>query len=141
MKEDFKVYIGGKLNSDAVGYLNNVHLMMETAEEARLEGFSVFVPAIDLLMGIKFGYDKYEEYFDNSQPWLKVSDGLLLVENFKDSKGTAKEVKTALDYGIPVFIYLDDMIAYRDDNKNGKHIVALSITDGLISDYELDYAK
>ena len=111
------IYIAGKLNDDAVGYLHNVHKMMTVAEEARLAGFAPFVPAIDLLMGIKFGYSKYEDYFDSSQAWLIRSDAVLLVEGWQTSKGTRLEIDTARDHGIPIFESLYEMVAYFNGDK------------------------
>lgn len=107
-----KVYIAGKLNDKAVNYLYNVHKMCTLAEKARKAGFSVFVPALDLFMGIMFGYNSYYDYFDNSQPWLKAADAVLLVDNWQDSKGTKAEIKMAMDHGIPVFMSLDNMRKY-----------------------------
>ena len=51
-----KIYIAGKLNAMAVDYLYNVHNMMNTAQAVKSAGYSVYVPAIDLMMGIMFGY-------------------------------------------------------------------------------------
>lgn len=109
MERKIRVYVAGKLNDMAVNYLYNVHKMMVTAEEARLAGFSVFVPAIDLTMGIKFGYNDYHDYFDNSQPWLAVSDAVLLTPGWETSAGTAKEIELAKSLGIPVFETLVEM--------------------------------
>jgi len=94
----------------AVGYLHNVHKMMETAEEVRNVGFSVFIPAIDLLCGIKHGYNDYHEYFDNSQPWLMAADAVFLVPGWEDSEGTMKEIQVALKLGIPVYSDLTELI-------------------------------
>lgn len=113
-----RIYIAGKLNAMAVDYLHNVHLMMTEAEKVRLAGFSVYVPAIDLLMGIKFGYTKYEDYFDNSQPWLTVSEAVFLVPNWEDSEGTKREIIRAQAYGIPIFTDLDKMINYFNKKDN-----------------------
>ena len=113
-KNKYKVYIAGRLSDMAVDYLHNVHKMMSTAEEARLAGFSVFVPAIDLLMGIKFGYTDYHDYFDNSQPWLEAADALLLVPGWQGSKGTEMEVELAKVNDIPVFESIDDMVKHFD---------------------------
>jgi len=115
MERKTRVYVAGKLNADAVGYLYNVHKMMETAEAARLAGFSVFIPAIDLLCGIKHGYSSYEEYFENGQPWLMASDAVLLVPNGETSKGTAAEIATAESLGIPVFAELSELIEAEVD--------------------------
>jgi len=98
-----KIYIAGKLNDMAVDYLHNVHKMMETAEKVRLAGFSVFVPAIDLLMGIKFGYKDYHDYFDNSQPWIAVADAICLVPGWTTSKGTVIEMNLAKSLDIPIY--------------------------------------
>lgn len=115
MERKTRVYIAGKLNDNAVNYLHNVHLMMETAEAARLAGFSVFIPAIDLLCGIKYGYSSYEEYFENGQPWLMASDAVLLTPGWETSKGTAAEIATAESLGIPVFKELSELIEAEVD--------------------------
>lgn len=111
MERKTRVYIAGKLNDMAVDYLHNVHKMMETAEQVRLAGFSVFVPAIDLLMGIKNGYKNYHDYFDNGQPWLMAADAVFLVPGWETSEGTAAEVITAGKLGIPVFTELSELEA------------------------------
>ena len=81
---------------------------MEQAELVRLAGHAPFVPAIDLMMGIKFGYDNYHDYFDASQAWLKKADVVVLVPGWETSPGTKKEIATAHKLGIPV---LDDLSA------------------------------
>jgi hypothetical protein len=107
LTEMMAIYVAGKLNdTDAVRYLHNVHKMMETAEQVRLAGHAPFVPAIDLLMGIKFGYENYEDYFNASQIWLAKADAVVLVSGWETSPGTKKEIATAHKLGIPV---LDDI--------------------------------
>jgi hypothetical protein len=66
-----RVYIAGKLSAMAVDYIVNMHKMAEEAEFVRRLGFAVYVPFMDILMGFKFGYNNYSDYFDNSQPFLK----------------------------------------------------------------------
>jgi len=44
-----RVYVAGKLNSDACGYIKNVHRMIIWAEKVRKAGFAVFVPGLDFL--------------------------------------------------------------------------------------------
>ena len=112
MIEKKKIYVAGKLNDMAVNYLLNVHKMMKQAEELRLAGYSVYVPAIDLVMGIAFGYKDYHDYFDNSQPWLKASDAVFLTPGWETSLGTKKEIESAESYNIPVFDSLDKMNKY-----------------------------
>ena len=107
-----KIYIAGKLNAMAVDYLYNVHNMMNTAQAVKSAGYSVYVPAIDLMMGIMFGYTKYEDYFDNSQPWLSVADAIFLVPGWDSSEGTKREITLAEERGVPVFSDLEQMNLY-----------------------------
>ena len=104
-----KVYIAGKLNDMAVDYLYNVHKMMVTAEDVRKSGYSVYVPAIDYTMGIMFGWKDYHDYFDNSQPWLRVADAIFLVPGWETSSGTKKEMETADSLNIPIFDNIEKM--------------------------------
>jgi len=51
---------------------------MQTAEHVRKLKCAVYVPCIDLQMGLKFGYYEYDDYFENSQPWLDAADAIFL---------------------------------------------------------------
>lgn len=98
-----KIYIAGKLNDMACDYIKNVHDMIKNADEVRREGFAVFVPGIDLLCGIQNGNWNYEDYFDNSQPWLDVADGIYIGLNWRESHGTLREIKRAQNNNQPIF--------------------------------------
>lgn len=128
-----RVYVAGKLNADAVGYLYNVHKMMNTAEVLRESGYSVFIPALDLLMGIAFGWTDYHTYFDNNQPWLEASDAVYLVPGWETSSGTRKEMEMAFYADIPVF---DDMVEmenyFNGKSKTGKIIGITYEADGNV---------
>jgi hypothetical protein len=108
----FKVYIAGALNSDAVGYLKNCSRMMEYAEKVRKSGHSVFIPCLDLLMGLKFGYDRYEDYFNNSIPWLLSSDAIFVCPKSEKSSGTTREIFLATEKRIPVFWNVKKLNSY-----------------------------
>jgi len=110
-----KIYVAGPLNAMAVDYLKNVSNMMTEAEHLRRLGFSVYVPAIDLLMGIKFNYTDYNDYFDNSQPWLLAADALYVCKGWQNSEGTQKEMETAMANGIPTFDNPEALLKYFED--------------------------
>jgi len=112
MEEKKGIYIAGALNADAVNYLHNVSKMMETAQLVKEAGFSILVPALDLLMGIKFGYKSYENYFDNNLVWVRKADALFLTPGWEKSKGTKREVEHAIANKVPVFERLDEMAEY-----------------------------
>ena len=47
-----RIYIAGPLNDDAVGYIKNLHNMIQTAEAVRMLGCSVYVPGLDFMQGL-----------------------------------------------------------------------------------------
>ena len=106
----FRVYVAGALNSGAVGYIKNLHKMIIWAEKVRKAGFAVFIPGIDFLCGVIHGNWEYEDYFDNSQPWLECAHALFVVPGWESSDGTKKEIKRAEDLHIPVFFDIKKLI-------------------------------
>jgi hypothetical protein len=111
MKDEkmIKVYVAGKLNSDAVGYIKNMHKMIKTAKLLRDNGFSVYVPCNDFLEGLVDGQFEYADYFDNSQPWLSSSDAVFLTPGWETSEGTKREIAFAESLQIPVFYSITQM--------------------------------
>jgi hypothetical protein len=107
-----KIYIAGKLNDTAVGYIKNCHKMIKTAKEVREAGFSVYVPCIDFLEGLVDGGFEYNDYFDNSQPWLLASDAVFLTPGWGSSEGTKREIALARENDIPVFDNINSLIAW-----------------------------
>jgi hypothetical protein len=107
-----KVYVAGKLNDSAVGYINNMHRMIKTARELRNVGFAVYVPCNDFMEGLVDGNFTYEDYFENSQPWLESSDAIFCVPGWETSQGTAKEITRAKELFIPVFYDKQELIAW-----------------------------
>lgn len=106
-----KVYIAGKLNDNAVGYIKNCHKMIKTAKAVRDAGFSVYVPCVDFLEGLVDGDFEYNDYFDNSQPWLLSSDAVFLTPGWGSSEGTKREIALATEHNIPMYDNLNIMIA------------------------------
>jgi len=104
-----RVYVAGKLNDDACGYIANIHKMIIWAEKVRKLGYAVYVPGIDLIQGMVFGDWVYKDYFDNSQPWLDAAHAVFLVPGWEASEGTKKEIERAKSKGIPIFSDLDTL--------------------------------
>jgi len=113
-----RIYIAGKLNDDACGYIRNIHRMIIWSEKVRKLGFAVFVPGIDFLQGVVLGNWDYRDYFDNSQPWLEVSDAIFLAPGWESSEGTKKEIDRAKENHIPVFSELKDLENYFNNKRN-----------------------
>lgn len=112
-----RIYIAGKLNDLACDYLQNVHRMIHLADAVRRAGFAVFVPCLDLLMGVTLGDYHYADYFDNSAIWLEVAEAVLLVPGWKSSSGTKREIAQARQLGIPVFNSLEELCLWRDSDE------------------------
>lgn len=104
-----RIYIAGKLNADACGYLKNCHDMIKVANEVRKLGHAVFVPCFDLLAGIVDGKMEYRDYADNNMAWLEASDAVLVLPNSENSKGTQAEIARARELGIPIFESLEEL--------------------------------
>jgi len=104
-----RIYVAGKLNADACGYLQNVSAMMKAAITIRRMGFAVFVPCQDLLIGIVEGKMEYKDYTNNNTEWLMVSDGIYVLPESEESRGTQEEVALAHRLGIPVIFKLSDL--------------------------------
>lgn len=96
------VYVAGKLNSDAVGYLKNVHVMIKAADLIRRAGCAVYIPCLDLLSGLVVGDYEYPDYADNNIVWLARADVVYVLPDSEASKGTQAEIKRAIELGIPV---------------------------------------
>ena len=111
----FKVYLAGPLNAaHADGYIKNLHKMCKKGSELIKAGYSVFIPGIDMLAGVIDGDWGYDEYFDNSQPWLISADAVYIMEGWQESKGTVREIGIANDFGIPVVDNDKDLEYYRN---------------------------
>jgi len=118
MKQIERVYVAGPLNADSCGYIKNIHKMIKWAEKIRKVGFCVFVPGVDFLCGVVHGDWEYADYFENSQAWLKVADALFVCPGWENSKGTQKEIITAIELKIPVFYTLSALIEVKRRREN-----------------------
>lgn len=108
-----RIYVAGAMSSsDPIQFLENLRRGMRLSTECLLAGFSVFSPFIDysfffqLRDGERIPIDVIQR---QSMAWLEVSDAVLLVHGYEQSKGTAKELERARHLGIPVFHSLDDL--------------------------------
>lgn len=109
-----RIYIAGKLNDMACDYIQNVHQMIIWSEKVRKLGFAVYVPGIDFVQGLIFGNWNYDDYFNNSQAWLDVSNALFVTPGWEESKGTIREIASSKARGLPVFYDLDELVKYKD---------------------------
>jgi len=104
-----KIYVAGKLNDMACDYIKNMHKMIHAAKQIRDFGGAVYVPCVDFLEGLVSGQFEYEDYFNNSQPFLEICDAVYVCKGYETSKGTLREIKLAVEKKIPVFFNLVEL--------------------------------
>jgi hypothetical protein len=105
-----KIYVAGKLNDDAVGYIKNMHKMIKAARRLRLMGYAVYVPCVDILEGLVDGNFEYDDFFNNSQPFLLSCDAVYVCPGWETSTGTKREIELANNKKIPVFFDMITML-------------------------------
>ena len=105
-----RIYIAGALNSDACGYIQNLHQMTHYANEVMSLGCAVYSPGNDFIQGLIHGSMNYDDYVKNTMSFLEVCDAVALVpNNHNDSHGTRLEIVKACELGIPVLYYFDEV--------------------------------
>lgn len=106
-----RIYIAGPLNApDAAGYLRNVSQMLRVANQIRKKGHAIYVPALDLLLGVIDGGMSREEFLDSNLPWIEVCDALFLIGM---SDGVLRELAVAEKLGKKVYVRLDEVPELR----------------------------
>ena len=116
--KNYKVYIAGKLNDDACYYIQNMRRMCVWAIKVKEAGFSVFVPALDFMLGFLAGNWEYKDYFRNNQAWLECAEAVFLVPGWQTSKGTLEEIESAKKCNIPCFTDIEELVAWRNKEEN-----------------------
>jgi hypothetical protein len=112
-----RIYIAGKLNANAAGYIINCHTMIKKANEIRKLGFSVYIPCLDFLSGIVQGDYNYLDYANNNLPWLECADAVFVMPDSEKSTGTQLEIRIAYERDIPVFYEISELVKWENENE------------------------
>ncbi len=108
-----RVYIAGALNSDACGYITNLHKMTAYANRVMRLGCAVYSPGNDFIQGLLSGVLDYKDYVRNTMSFLEVCDAVALVpDNHMYSVGTRNEVLRARQLGIPVLYSFEEVLQF-----------------------------
>ena len=109
-----RIYLAGAYSGNNVlGTLNNIRKGIRLATEVLLTGFSPFVPWFDFYFQLMLRENEHltiEQYYNYCIEWLKVSDAILLVPGWENSKGTKAEINLAHKLNIPIYYELMDLI-------------------------------
>ena len=102
-----RIYIAGSYSADnVIDVLDNIRKGMRAGTECLLKGFSPFVPWFDFHFQLMLRENEkltVEDYYNYCIVWLEVSDEVWVLPNSENSKGTQKEIKKAIELGIPVY--------------------------------------
>ena len=120
-----RVYVAGPYSADNVlGVLDNVRRGIHWATLVFEAGHAPYCPWLDMhyrLMSLR-GTDEamqVEDFQKASLAWLRVSDVLLAIPGWQQSKGTMAEIAIAEQRGIPVLYEHDGLKSLRGSSGQG----------------------
>lgn len=117
-----KIYVAGAYSDDnVIGVLKNIGRGEFWAGEVFKYGMAPFTPWHDKSFVIDNFTNEFtvKRFYEYSIAWLKVSDAMFVVPNYdglknwRDSKGTLKEIEIAEEIGIPVFYNFYDLLKWQ----------------------------
>jgi len=116
------LYVAGPYSADNVlDVLNNIRRGQRAATEALLAGFAPFCPWLDFHFQLMLRDNEQlqvEHYYAYSMAWLRVSDGVWIIEGWENSEGASAEVAEARRLGIPIFESLEEAKAVLIDSED-----------------------
>jgi len=109
-----RVYVAGPYSANnVIDVFENMRKGMRVGLEVFLAGYAPWVPWHDFhhhLMCRDGESLSVEDYYEMSMAWLVVSDAMLVLPGWTDSKGTLAEMKKATELEIPIYFSLSDLI-------------------------------
>lgn len=113
-----RVYVAGPYSADNVlDVLKNIGHGQKVCGELFQLGFAPFCPWHDKSYVIDFYTEDFtvKQFYDYSIAWLRVSDCMLLIGDWENSKGTLTEKKIAEGMDIPIFGSIKNLVEYYDE--------------------------
>ena len=111
-----KIYIAGPYSADNItDCLENMRNGMRMGAKVLLAGYAPWVPWHDFhhhLMLRDSESLSIDDYYKFSIEWLKVSDYMLVLPGWENSKGTLAEIEIAEKHRIPVYHSLKKLIVH-----------------------------
>ncbi len=108
-----KVYIAGPYSADNItDCLENMRNGMRMGAKVLLAGFAPWVPWHDFHHHLMLHNNEslsINDYYNFSIEWLKVSDCILVIPGWENSKGTLAEIEIANQLNIPIYYSLDEI--------------------------------
>ena len=109
-----RVYVAGPYSANNISdCLENMRKGMRAGLEVFLAGYAPWVPWHDFhhhLMCRDGESLSIDDYYEMSMAWLVVSDAMLVLPGWANSRGTIAEIEKAVELEIPIYYSLSDLI-------------------------------
>ena len=110
-----KVYVAGPYSADnVIDVLKNIGRGEKVCAQLFQDGFAPFCPWHDKSYVIDEHDSEFtvDQFYNYSMAWLEVSDAVLLINGWENSRGTLDEIDRAKDLGIPIFYSYQDLYTH-----------------------------
>jgi hypothetical protein len=108
-----RVYVAGAYSADNIlDIFDNMRRGIRWSVEVLLAGHAPFCPWLDFqyTLSLREGETlSLQDFYSYSLAWLRVSDVVFVTPGWEASTGTANEILTADELGIPVIFRLEDL--------------------------------
>jgi nucleoside 2-deoxyribosyltransferase len=107
-----RIYVAGPYSANNVlDVLKNIGRGEKACAELFAMGYAPFCPWHDksYVTDNPNGDFTVQQFYEFSMAWLEVSDAVLVVPGWENSKGTIAEIERATELVIPVFYSVDDL--------------------------------
>lgn len=108
-----RIYVAGAYSADnAMAVLDNMRRGIRLSTLVVLAGYAPFSPWLDYNFQLQLRGDErltIDDYYDYSMAWLEASDAVLVAVESENSRGTAREIRRAIELGIPVYYSLKEL--------------------------------
>ena len=112
-----KVYVAGKYNDVSKKEIEkNIRKAETVAKKIASEGIFVYVP--HMATAHWDNVNSYEYFTDLHMDFVKNwATDILVIEGWKNSKGTITEIRIAEEMGLNIWYDIDELLAYEKKNK------------------------
>ena len=110
-----RIYVAGAYSADnVITVLDNIREGMRLSVRVMLAGYAPFCPWLDFHFQLMLREGEkltVYDYYRYSIAWLEVSDAVVLVPGWHNSRGTRMEIERAAMIGIPIFYDLEELLS------------------------------